>query len=331
MKEFNKELHDDIVRLKKLKIKKDKTDYKKFMVVLIRRHKLSKTTIEAELRKVTPGLYRSISWDLRYRPITDEEIRMVYELRYQNYTLEQVKSIMEEKLGGNYSDTRMAKIRIEMEKRLFELDSDKSTIFGGGIRQLFIEYCDLNLIDPTRTKDLLLYGKEYTVNCGTVKNAINSIILCAEHGGKSIPELHRIQMENILSKKITSMSESSQVSMTELRSAEIVRRSQEKSLSAEKLSPNGKALMACCMELRPDLSYGEIYGIAMKHIKAAKGTTEAIEPDPGPALDQVCRAIEEFDGVPGDYDDEDNDNEEDSYNDDDNNNDEYDNPNQNPV
>ncbi len=136
-------------------------------------------------------------------------------------------------------------------------------------------------------------------------------------------------MENILSRKITSMSESSQVSMTELRSAEIVRRSQEKSLSAEKLSPDGKALMACCMELRPDLSYGEIYGIAMKHIKAAKGTTEAIEPDPGPALDEVCRAIEEFDGVPGDNDDDENDdNERDN---DDNNNDEYNNPNKNPV
>lgn len=323
MKEFNKQLHDDVVRLKKLMIKKDKTDYKKFMTVLIRRHKLSKTTIQAEMRKVTPGLYRSISWDLRYRPITDEEIKMVYELRYRNYSLEQVKSIMEEKLGGNYSDKRMAKIRVEMEKRLFELDSDKSTIFGGGIRQLFIEYCDLNLIDPNRTKNLLLYGKEYTVNCGTVKNAINSIILCAEHGGKSIPELHRIQMENILSKKITSMSESSQVSMTELRSAEIVRRSQEKSQSAEKLSPDGKALMACCMELRPDLSYGEIYGIARKHIKATKGTTEAIEPDPGPALDEVCRAIEEHDRVPDDNADEEQD--------DDNYNDDYDNPNRNPV
>lgn len=318
MKEFNQQLHDDVVKLRKLKIKKNKTDYKKFMTVLIRRHKLSKTTIEAELRKVTPGLYRSITWDMRYRPITDQEIKMVYELLYQHYTLEQVKTIMEEKLGGNYSDTRMAKIRVEMEKRLFELDSDKSTIFGGGIRQLFIEYCDLNLIDPTRTKDLTLYGKEYTVNCGVVKNAINSIILSCENGGMSTPELHRLQMENMLSKKIASMSQAPQVSMVELRSAEIVRRSQEKSQSAEKLSPDGKVLMACCMELRPDLSYGEIYGIAMKHIKATKGTTEAIEPDPGPALDEVCREIEELDRVPDDE-------EEDIDNDD------YDNPNQNPV
>jgi hypothetical protein len=291
MKEFNQQLHDDVVRLKKLKIKKDKTDYRKFMTVVTRRHKLSKTTIEAEMRKVTPGLYRSITWDMRYRPITDEEVRMVYELLYQNYTIEKVKSIMEEKLGGNYSDTRMAKIRVEMEKRLFELDSDKSTIFGGGIRQLFIEYCDLDLLDPSRTKDLLLLGKEYKVNCGVIKNAINSIILSCEHDGISTQELQRIRMENILSKKIESMSESSQVSMLDLRSAEIVRRSQEKSQSAEKLSPDGKVLMACCMELRPDLSYTEIYGIARKHIEETKGTTEAIEPDFRPANDEFQQAL----------------------------------------
>lgn len=291
MKEFKQQLHDDVVRLKKLRIKRDKTDYKKFFIVVLRRHRLSRTTLWAEIRKQVPGTYRSITWDMRYRPITDEEVKMVYEMLIQQYTLEYIKKVMEEKLGGNYSDKRIKKIREIIDKRLFELDSDKSTIFGGGIRQLFIEYCDLNLMDPGRTKDLSLYGKEYKVNCGVIKSAINSIILSCEHDGISTQELQRIRMENILSKKIESMSESSQVSMLDLRSAEIVRRSQEKSQSAEKLSPDGKVLMACCMELRPDLSYSEIFGIAHKHIKATKGTTEAIEPDYGPAQEEFQEAL----------------------------------------
>ena len=55
MKEFNKQLNEDVNRLKKLRIKKDKTDYKKFFTVVLRRHKISRTTLWAEIRKSVPG------------------------------------------------------------------------------------------------------------------------------------------------------------------------------------------------------------------------------------------------------------------------------------
>jgi len=291
MKEFNKQLNEDVIKLKKLRIKRDKTDYKKFFTVVLRRHKFSRTTLWAEIRKEVPGTYRSINWDMRYRPITDEEVKMVYELLIQQFTLERIKNIMEEKLGGNYSDKRMARIREKIDEKLFELESDNTTAFGGEVCKLLKDYCNLDLMHPERTAEPELYGKKYPVNCGVIKEAINMIIFSSEGGGKSTQEIQRIRMENMLSKKIDNMTASSQVSMLELRSAEIVRRSQEKGHSADKLSPDGKVLMACCMELRPDLSYTEIFGIAHKHIKATKGTTEAIEPDYGPAQDEFQEAL----------------------------------------
>ena len=291
MKEFNKQLNEDVMRLKKLRIKKDKTDSKKFMTVIIRRHGISKTTVEAELRKAVPGTYRSINWDMRYRPITDEEVKMVYEMLFQQIPLERVKQIMEEKMGGNYSDTRMRKIREQIEERLFELECDNTTAFGSEISKLFTQYCNLDLMDPNRSQELELYDRKYNVNCGVIKEALNMIIYSAEGGGKSTQELQRIRMENMLSKKIDNMSASSQISMVELRSAEIVRRSQEKGQGVDSLSPDGKVLVACCQEIRPDLSYSDVYGLAKKHIALIKGTTEEIMPDVGPALREFQEAL----------------------------------------
>lgn len=291
MKEFNKQLHDDIIKLKKLRLKKDKTEFKKFMTILIRRHKLSKSSIQEELRKPVPGTYRNINWALRYRPITEEEIKMVYELLYQNYTLEQVKRVMEERLGGNYGESRMNRIRAEMEKKLPELESNNTTIFGEGFKKLFNEYCCLDLMDPRKILELELLGTKYKVSCAVIKDAINMIIYSAEGDGKNTQELHRIRMENMLSKKLENMTASSQVSMTELRSAEIVRRSQEKGQSPDILTPDGKVLVACCRELRPDYSYSEIFALAKKHISLIKGTTEDILPDYKPAFKEAYEAI----------------------------------------
>lgn len=296
MKEFNKQLNEDINRLKKLRIKKDKTEYYKFFTVVARRHKLSKTTIQAELRKTVPGTYRSINWDMRYRPITNEEVKMVYELLMQGFTLEKIKSIMEEKLGGNYSDTRMAKIRIMMEERLFELEADNTTAFGGEVCKLLKDYCNLDLMHPERIAEPELYGKKYPVNCGVIKEAMNMIIFSSEGGGKSTQEIQRIRMENMLSKKIDNMTASSQVSMVELRSAEIVRRSQEKGQAAGSLNADSKVLIACCKELSPDITYGAIYEMAKKHAASIKGSTEEIVPDVKLAMNEFQDALENTPG-----------------------------------
>jgi len=297
MKEFNKQLNEDVNRLKKLRIKKDKTEYYKFFNVCLRRHKISRTTLWAEIRKAIPGVYRSINWDMRYRPITDEEVKMVYELLMQGFTLEKIKSVMEEKLGGNYSDTRMAKIRKMMEERLFELETDNTTAFGGEVCKLLKDYCNLDLMHPERTVEPELYGKKYPVNCGVIKDAINMIIFSSEGGGKSTQEIQRIRMENMLSKKIDNMNASSQVSMVELRSAEIVRRSQEKSQSGGSLNADSKVLIACCKELNPDITYSEIYGMANKYAASIKGSTEEIVPDIKLVTDEFQDALENTPGT----------------------------------
>lgn len=293
MKEFNQQLHDDVVKLRKLRLKKDKSEYKKCFTVVQRRYKFSRTTLWAELRKEVPGQYRSISWELRYRPITDEEVKMVYELFYRRYTIEQIKTIMEERLGGNYSDTRMAKIRAEMEKRLPELETEDTSAFGGGINEIFSKFCDLELMHPDKKVNVNLLGKKYKVNSGIARDAVKMMIISAENNGKDNEELRRIRMENMLSKKIDTMYSSSQVSMTELRNAELLRKSFEKKSSAHlsKLTPDGRVLMELCRELRPDMTFIEIYEEAMKKIKSIKGTSEEIEPDHGPAMEECQRII----------------------------------------
>jgi len=330
MKPFNKALHNDVLKLKKLRVKEDKTEYKALFKKLLAKHKIAKNTLQTELRKDVPGSYGTVSWHMRTRPITEEEIAMVYELLRRQFTLRHIRKVMEERQGTNYSLERLYKVRKLISPRVVELEKNRVTTFGGSIQEIFRQVTNYELIDPTRIINIELLGKLYPVSCGVAKKAVDMIIFSAENGGKNPAVIQKIQIENCLTKKMEHISKSRHVSVQELRNAEFVRRSLE---AGEKnsviFSPDGKALMACCMELRPDLSYGEIYGIAMKHIKAAKGTTEVIEPDPGSALDEVCRAIEEFDGVSGDIDDElDNDNERDN---DDNNNDEYGNPNKNPV
>lgn len=295
MKPFNKKLHADVLKLKKLRVNEDKTEYKALFKKLLLKYKICKNTLQIELRKDVPGSYNSVSWHMRSRPVTEEEISMVYELLRRQYTLRHIRKVMEEKHGSNYSLERLYKVRKMISPRINELEKNRETAFGASIQEIFRQVSHYELIDPTRTISIEILGKIYPVNAGTAKKAVDMIILSAENEGKSLAAIQKIQIENCLSKKMDHISTAKSVSIQELRNAEFVRKSLETSVKQSvNFSPDGKALMSLCQELRPDLHYVEIYELAHKHITATKNTTDDIWPDHRPVSKARLEAVEEL-------------------------------------
>jgi hypothetical protein len=140
-----------------------------------------------------------------------------------------------------------------------------------------MEYCNIDLIDPKRTQKLKLNGKEYSANCGVIKQALEMIIYSAENEGKSTPAIHRLKMENMLSQKLEMVTKGQYLSSLELRALESIRRSLEKQ-GTVMFSPDYKVLVEVCRELKPDVSDVEIFMLADKHQRRIKESSEDIVP-----------------------------------------------------
>lgn len=111
MKPFNKKLNADITQLKKLHALKDKTEFNKLKAEIMERHSISKATVYRELQKDVPGLYDRKRSE---RPIAVKEVEMVRTLLVQQYKIQDVITVMEQRTGMPYSWDRIDKIRSTM-------------------------------------------------------------------------------------------------------------------------------------------------------------------------------------------------------------------------
>lgn len=123
MKPFNKQLNEDINRLKILHAKKDKSEFNQLKSEVMKRHSISKATVYREMRKDVPGSYERKRSD---RPVTAKEIQMVRELLHQQIKVQDIISVMERKTGMPYSWDRIDKIRSAMSNDKFQMTNEKA-------------------------------------------------------------------------------------------------------------------------------------------------------------------------------------------------------------
>lgn len=102
MKPYNKELHEDILKLKKLHAKKDKSEFNNLKAEIMQKHKISKATVYREMKKDSPGEYRLPNYFPSKMDITITEALMVRELLLAGRQVTEIIKIMGRELGINY-------------------------------------------------------------------------------------------------------------------------------------------------------------------------------------------------------------------------------------
>lgn len=221
-KPFNKQLHKDILLLKKIAHAKGTPGYKKVFSGIMQFHGISKSTIYNELAKEVPGSYKDYESKGRTVEISPREIDTVRELLKAGKTIDFIKNHMSIELGFSYSDIRLNKVKYILNSYGKPLDplilnEDETEIdrtgpgqtpadpepaepvkFKGNIRKFFYRLSHVEKISKDRTIRIDMEGNVFPVNKAMVKSFFDMLAASGETGGKSKGEIFRFNMETIL-------------------------------------------------------------------------------------------------------------------------------------
>ena len=144
---IDRELHKDIMKLKRLKVIPDRRqEYLEYKRIVRRRYGLAETTIDNEIRKDMPGYYRANSRCSRMLPITEQEKRMVEELFAISMQQQEMMRIMSNHLGIAYGKKRLNKVRDLIARN--PSPPGAPSAFDANLKTLFYGFCKLDLSDP---------------------------------------------------------------------------------------------------------------------------------------------------------------------------------------
>lgn len=138
MKEFNKELHNDIALLKTMHAKKDKQEFNLLKSEIMQKHKISKATVYREMNKDTPGMYKIPNYNPPSIDITTLEALMVRELLLAGKQNKEIIKIMARELGIPYNWDRFDRVR-RMAEKLDEAEYDPGKSYFPMYSDMFFE------------------------------------------------------------------------------------------------------------------------------------------------------------------------------------------------
>jgi len=136
MRKYNKKLNADIMELKELHGKKDKTDFNRRKAEIMKSHGISKATVYREMKKDVPGSYKRPLYNPPIREVTAKEKEMVRGMLFRQIPIAMIMPEMEEQTGESYSRDRIEKIRNEIEKDDSNIMSanESAKIRGGTVK-----------------------------------------------------------------------------------------------------------------------------------------------------------------------------------------------------
>jgi hypothetical protein len=287
---FDEELNRDITRLLALKKAPGREARKKYWALfedIKKHHKICSSTIYGEMRKDRPGTYKGHVYHSLNIPVTPEEQRMFEELLARKMIISEIQKYMSRTLGIPYGSKRVMRLR----KMIAANPSPPAepSAFDDNIRALFYSFSKLDLSDPEASHIIRLQpdpdpnidkGKgskakpaQYKVSTDALKDALDIIIYSAESGGLKTSAIHRIKMEQMLSRRMHFVEKGLSITTPEMRQLEAIRKSLEQSPQSPQsqgLSPDIRVLVDCVREFNPEASIPDIIASAAKHSEKNK-------------------------------------------------------------
>lgn len=249
-KPFNQSLNNDINLLKILHSKKDKTDFRELMEQVKRRHNISKATVYREMKKDTPGLYKTPRYFPPQREVTPKEREMVENLLRRQFKVQDIINIMERETGENYSWDRIDRIResreiplvkgdlggLESNMRPSEFENPPLSPLVGGteipplspllikegknsrnIRRVVEELLEADKMTEGEMITITLGGSEHTISRDAARDIALVIANYTDAGEESIGEMNRLRLMHLVTDKIRLVSLGSYASVRELK------------------------------------------------------------------------------------------------------------------
>lgn len=238
-KPFNESLNNDINLLKILHAKKDKTDFRELMEQVKRRHNISKATVYREMKKDTPGLYKTPRYFPPQREVTPKEREMVENLLRRQFTVQDIINIMERETGENYSWDRIDRIRESIDSLQLTVVSEKQKTVEGvvrehmdiqkneilhsvqdkgrNIRRVVEELLEADKMTEGETITITFDGSEHTISRDAARDISLVIANYIDAGEESIGEMNRLRLQHLVTDKIRLVSLGSYASVRELK------------------------------------------------------------------------------------------------------------------
>ncbi|MBZ0202735.1 MAG: hypothetical protein K8I03_06940 [Ignavibacteria bacterium] len=279
-KTYDPLLNADIMQLKKLRrAPGKKTEYWALFEEIKAKHKIRNTTVYAEMRKDTPGTYKTNYRHSVNIPITEMEVRMVEELLARKMVISQLKRYMAFHLGIPYGIKRLMKVRKMIAAN--PSPPDAPSAFDDNIRSLFYNYAKLDLSDPSATHEVVLPGDgtcdtTHRVNSGVIRDSLDLIVYSASNGGRGTQDIHRIKMELLLTRRLNMVEQGLTITGAELKTIESVRKSLQSSpggMGAEGFTPDFRVLYETVKYFAPDAGVPYILRAAMDIQEKIGGST----------------------------------------------------------
>lgn len=282
-KPFNASLSDDISRLKTIHNNAGAcADYRNLFRNIMDKHKISRSTVYAELAKSLPGMYKSQPARSVRTQVGEHELAMVRALFHERKTNKEIRQAMEREMGFPYSERRLKRAKL-----LITLMNAKKMITTGmpsdatpappEMCRLFHKLAALDTSNLKRkhTIDLDDTGTYVTLSSLVIKNSLDNLALSASYNGMHLHEISRYEMETILMRQIQSVKAGTYITPAGLKALEATRRSLEKSESTSTISAAGyEALFSTVRHFSPDATRAEITRVLDSYLES-----ENCEPD----------------------------------------------------
>lgn len=291
MRNYNKQLNEDITKLKLLHAKKDKTDFNALKAELMKQHGISKATIYREMKKEQPGTYKRPKYDPPIREVTAKEKELVSGMLYKQMPVEQVRAEMEKQTGESYSWDRIDKIRSEIEREVNEIPEDKiidlrtnksigfeyESPYGEDMKEFLGRFLNIDKIDPCGYVTIPYKGHGVRIGNDTVQDFHTWIANSAASKGSDVVAVSRITLKHLAAELVRKFSQGKAFGSRDL--TEIQKILSEYEVPGNDNSQDFEYMVKVIQHFAPKAKRADIVFAASRFAEEFEGICNSIKPD----------------------------------------------------
>jgi hypothetical protein len=263
---FDREKNKLVMKLRKLRGKVDKTEYRIEKKRIAAHYKVTERSVENWLVAKVPGKRKSRSDSGKDRkPIRSKEKKVVKELIENNLPVADVKKIAEEKTGEKISNRKMMKIRKKVEKEE-EAEKIEESNFGDKAKEVFRTLFELDLIAPDRGVSMKIDGKKYIIPKCDLEDICLILANAYNRQGKA---KYKADRDELLKRKILHLIEQqvrlASAERVDTKTIVLITQMYDKMLEKVDMDTNIKVVENICKELKPDITFTEVISLIKKY------------------------------------------------------------------
>jgi hypothetical protein len=226
MRKFNKALNEDITELKKLHMKKDKTDFQKRKAEVMQKHNISKATVYREMNKDVPGSYKQPQYSNKPYEVTAKDKEVVRALLFKKVPLEYICEEMYRMKHENYSWERIDRIRKEIEKDDREAEERKNQTYkpivtgettgevtplknesawGCDLKLLLESLLNLDKMDKEAYVTVIIKGRTFKLTEEARSDLLRKLANFADADGQPVMDSIDIDTKHLLKEQLRNM------------------------------------------------------------------------------------------------------------------------------